>query len=102
RQTSSRQTMGADPMRTAPSKKSTLPPAVAPVTAAVKMGDAVVSDGLDDEASGWTSIVWLVASFTIESFRNNRTLYVPGVTGMVKTTSAPVTPTTGAVRVPFR
>jgi len=49
-----------------------------------------------------TVIVALVASLVDESFRKKRTLYVPGVAGIVNVTSAPVTPPSGFTRVPFR
>jgi len=47
-------------------------------------------------------IVALVASRLVESFRKNRTLYVPGVIGIVNGTVAPATPVAGLVRDPFR
>jgi hypothetical protein len=49
-----------------------------------------------------TVMVVLVPSFVVESFRKNRTLYVPGVAGIVNNTAAPVTPLPGLLRVPFR
>ena len=49
-----------------------------------------------------TVMVALVASLVVVKAWKKRTLYVPGVIGSVKSTSAPVTPVPGGVVSPFR
>src|SRR4051812_30603133 len=62
----------------------------------------VVLSAMVGGAALLTVIVALVATFTSESFRKNRTLYVPGVDGIVNWTDALVAAVAGFTRVPFR
>jgi len=68
-----------------------VPPAFAVVALTVTVGGVPV-----------TVMVALVASRVVESFKKKRTLYVPGVVGIVNATVALDIPVAGLVRVPFR
>ena len=88
---------------TAPTQSPAFPGPLAIVAVTVPPGTMVVAlSATLGGAAAVTVIVALVASLTYESFRKNRTLYVPGVAGIVNGTAAPVIPATGLVRVPFR